>query len=330
MPPRFWGMSRISVAFKLIEAIQSCWRAVHAPPWSARPGRRAVPQRQTRRMPRRHHQSGGRLKDLDPQGADVIGGIPHNGGHARRRRGLAEDSLRPRRKVRRSHRCALRRNRRRAVQVRRSDGRFRIETRTRAPAASTRTASLAIADIEMGIVDQLDVRGNTAVPRQIDRAKRMARISSGSVNSRIESASPSARRAAAETGRTWRRDPTLPARADEGGVVVRPGRPGRLEQPSPLAEGAHRIGIRVEEDVSTRASAKHPGCPRAPTGLHQLEDGGPDAQKRLVAAFAKSVADVCDTLAARTSRLAADHPRPTAEATAECFRPTDQVVEGSS
>ncbi len=50
-------------------------------------------------------------------------------------------------------------------------------------------------------------------------------------------------------------------------------------------------------------------------------------EKRGVAAFAKSVADVCDTLAARTSRLAADHPRPTAEA---CFRPMDQVVQGSS
>ena len=46
-------------------------------------------------------------------------------------------------------------------------------------------------------------------------------------------------------------------------------------------------------------------------------------EKRGVAAFAKSVADVCDTLAARTSRLAADHPEQTAEA---CFRPLDQVV----
>jgi len=54
-------------------------------------------------------------------------------------------------------------------------------------------------------------------------------------------------------------------------------------------------------------------------------------EKRGIAAvFAKSVADVCDTLAAATSRLAADHPRPTDEATAECFRPMDQVVQGSS
>ena len=53
-------------------------------------------------------------------------------------------------------------------------------------------------------------------------------------------------------------------------------------------------------------------------------------EKRGIAAFAKSVADVCDTLAAATSRLAADHPRPTAEATAECFRPMDQVVQESS
>ena len=54
-------------------------------------------------------------------------------------------------------------------------------------------------------------------------------------------------------------------------------------------------------------------------------------EKRGIAAvFAKSVADVCDTLAAATSRVAADHPRPTAEATAECFRPMDQVVQGSS
>ena len=53
-------------------------------------------------------------------------------------------------------------------------------------------------------------------------------------------------------------------------------------------------------------------------------------EKRGIAAFAKSVADGCDTLAAATSRLAADHPRPTAEATAECFRPMDQVVQGSS
>jgi hypothetical protein len=77
------------------------------------------------------------------------------------------------------------------------------------------------------------------------------------------------------------------------------------------------------------ASAPFPS-PAAAIGLHQFEDGGPDARKRLVAAFAKSVADVCDRLAAGTSRLAADHPGPTAEATAECFRPMGQVVEGSS
>ena len=53
-------------------------------------------------------------------------------------------------------------------------------------------------------------------------------------------------------------------------------------------------------------------------------------KRGIAAAFAKSVADVCDTLAAATSRLAADHPRPTDEATAECFRPMDQVVQGSS
>jgi hypothetical protein len=39
---------------------------------------------------------------------------------------------------------------------------------------------------------------------------------------------------------------------------------------------------------------------------------------------------VRDTLAARTSRLAADHPTPTAEATAEHFRSMDQIVQGSS
>jgi hypothetical protein len=51
-------------------------------------------------------------------------------------------------------------------------------------------------------------------------------------------------------------------------------------------------------------------------------------KRGIAAAFAKSVADGCDTLAA--SDDAADHLRPTAEATAECFRPMDQVIQGSS
>jgi hypothetical protein len=55
-----------------------------------------------------------------------------------------------------------------------------------------------------------------------------------------------------------------------------------------------------------------------------------DALVDAVAAFAKSDADVRDTLAARTSSLAADHPTPTAEATAEYLRSIDQIVQGSS
>jgi hypothetical protein len=134
------------------------------------------------------------------------------------------------------------------------------------------------ADIEMGIVDRLDVRGDTSFHGKSNRANRMARISSGSANSRIESVSPSARRAAADTG---------------------------------IGE-AHRVAG---------------GRPQVCINLKMV---GQMLEKRLVAAFAKSFADVCDTLAARTSRLAADHPRPTAKATAECFGPVGQVVEGSS
>jgi hypothetical protein len=65
-----------------------------------------------------------------------------------------------------------------------------------------------VADIEMGFVDLLDVRAT--VPQQIDGAHRMARISCGGVNSRIESASPNARRAAAKTGTDLACGPTLP------------------------------------------------------------------------------------------------------------------------
>ena len=72
-----------------------------------------------------------------------------------------------------------------------------------------------------------------------------------------------------------------------------------------------------------------PGCRRAPAGLYQLQDGGQVLEKR-ISRHSPSPSLTCATLAATTSRLAADHPRPTAEATAECFRPIDQVVQGSS
>ena len=58
----------IAMAYKLIEAAHSGWRAVNAPHLVALVRAGEVRERQTRRTARRHHRyRGGRIKDLDPQ-----------------------------------------------------------------------------------------------------------------------------------------------------------------------------------------------------------------------------------------------------------------------
>ena len=72
----------IAMAYKLIEAAQSRWRAVNAPHLVAlvRAGA-TIRERQTRRTPRRRNDhGGGRVKDLDPQVLTIApaftGGLP--------------------------------------------------------------------------------------------------------------------------------------------------------------------------------------------------------------------------------------------------------------
>ena len=101
-------------------------------------------------------------------------------------------------------------------------------TRTRTSAASTRTASLALS-LTSRWASSTDLIYVPMPPvHSKSTAHRMARISSGGVNSRIESASLE-RPASGGEDRNGLGGavPHSPARADEGGVVVRPGRTGQ-------------------------------------------------------------------------------------------------------
>jgi hypothetical protein len=107
-----------------------------------------------------------------------------------------------------------------------------------------------VADVRVALGRRLDVGADPAVPQQVrlggqDRAEYLLRGHGLGVLAQIQR--PRHLRGDRDRLRRPRVHPA--ARADQRRVVVRPGRAGQLEQPTPLGEGDLGIRIGVEEDV---------------------------------------------------------------------------------